>query len=623
MICLHIYPYLSVEAPRSPSRLHRDFLTHIAAMAAELSACAGLAQSLQVPNLAVLSADDLTSGTILNLTADPSCMRSQQRVDANICRLSMSLTTSPTSNITLEAWLPTNWTGRVMTVGNGGLGGCIQYEDLNYGSKNGFAAIGTNNGHDGNNGKAFLKNPGVVEDYVYRATSSASSMIPAISKQFYSRPHTKAYYLGCSTGGRQGFKMAQDFPEVFDGILAGAPAIDFNALTFWTGHFPNITGPPGSNTFLSPQEWELVYADVLKQCDGNDGATDGILEDPEGCKYCSRSLVCKANQSDSCLTLEKATTAQKVFSPLTGPDGALVFPRLQPGANSTMIHLSGQPSPYAEDWYRFVVYNDSSRDTTHLTLDDLAAAKRLNPFNVETWKGDLSSYQKRGGKLLHWHGLQDEIITSENSARYYDFVAKTMGLPTEELDKFYRYFRISGLGHCFGGDGANYIGHKNEYAVPGFEPDTNILAALVKWVEEGVGPETIRGTRFPNPGFGGPPVSPSGSCPSGSGPPEIEPPAPGTPETNPQGGGSLTSSPLSSGPLRADQPGPGAPKPSSPDAASPRSGPQDAVQQGNGPPGPESLDMSRALGERRHCKYPKKNLFEKGDFEKAESWECK
>ena len=54
-----------------------------------------------------------------------------------------------------------------------------------------------------------------------------------MTKLFYGRPYTKSYYLGCSTGGRQGLYAAQEFPNDFDGILAGSPAIDRNALVAW------------------------------------------------------------------------------------------------------------------------------------------------------------------------------------------------------------------------------------------------------------------------------------------------------------------------------------------------------------------------------------------------------
>ncbi|GAO16881.1 hypothetical protein UVI_02012010 [Ustilaginoidea virens] len=395
----------------------------------------------------------------------------------------------------MEVWLPDKWTGRVLAVGNSGLDGCIHYDDINYGVSAGFATVGTNNGHDGG-GAAFYRNPGTVEDYVSRAIHTASSVVKEASRAYYGKRHTKAYYLGCSTGGRQGFKEAQSFPDDFDGIVAGAPAINFNSLIYWSGHFSNLLGRPGSPTFLTPAEWNLVYADVLKQCDHLDGVVDGVLEDPHLCHYRPEALLCAAGRTNNCLTAAQAGAVRAVFSPLRSSQGDLMCPRMQPGPNFANI-FAAQPLSYSTEWFRYVVYNDPSWAPSQLSLKDWVAAERLNPFNVATRDGDLSKFQNRGGKILHYHGLEDPVISSENSIWYYDHVSRTMGLPPAKLDDFYRFFRISGLGHCAGGRGAGSIGNTKS-TVASLDPLRNVLFAMVKWVEQGVAPEVIRGTKHAN-----------------------------------------------------------------------------------------------------------------------------
>lgn len=460
--------------------------------------CARLSQKLSLPNTTVHSTDFVIAGTNLTFPDNhPTCRRPSQTVDVDLCRVSMLVVTGPTSNISLEAWLPLNWTGRFLSVGNGGTGGCIYYEDLNYAATQGFAAVGANNGHDGVTGVPFYNNPGVVEDYVYRSVHTGVVIGEQVSQAFYGKEHAKSYYLGCSTGGRQGFKEAQDFPEDFDGIVAGAPAFALSALLYWSGTFFITTGEPGSPEFLSSAQWDLVYADVLKQCDGLDGLVDGILEDPDLCQYRPEALICSADQTENCLTGTQAATVRTVFSPVYGPDGTLVYPRLEPGSNSTDRFLSGRAFEYTTDWYRYVVYNDPSWDPATLGLKDWTAASELNPFNTETWEGDLSRVRDRGAKILHYHGLQDPAISSGNSARYYNHVSRTMGLSSDELDDFYRYFRISGLAHCTGGPGATFIGNKGA-TVASYEPEGNVLSAIVRWVEEGIAPDSILGTRYVN-----------------------------------------------------------------------------------------------------------------------------
>ncbi|KAK1477583.1 tannase and feruloyl esterase [Colletotrichum tamarilloi] len=70
-----------------------------------------------------------------------------------------------------------------------------------------------------------------------------------------------------------------------------------------------------------------------------------------------------------------------------------------------------------------------------------------------------------------------------------------MNLPSKELDEFYRYFRISGMAHCRDGTGASMIGGNPE-TFTSYDPDANVLAAIVRWVEEGVAPDFILGSRL-------------------------------------------------------------------------------------------------------------------------------
>ncbi|KAH7349062.1 Tannase/feruloyl esterase [Pyrenochaeta sp. MPI-SDFR-AT-0127] len=461
--------------------------------------CSSVAGKLRIPNSSISFANYVTAGTTLQFPGnDPTCTRTSQAVSADICRIGLNITTSASSGLRMEAWLPRNWTGRFLSVGNGGLGGCIQYEDIEYATSLGFAAVGTNNGHDGMTGQSF-SNRAVVEDFAYRALHTGVVAGKKISQTFYGKKHKKSYYLGCSTGGRQGFKSVQAFPEDFDGVVAGAPAFAFNNLTSWSCSFYPLTGPPSAATFVPLNLWPVVHQDVLKQCDGLDGAKDGILESPDLCNYDPSGLVCGSGQNSSCLTPAQVETVRKVFSPIFDTAGNLVYPRLQPGAEATeapFAMLNGQPFG-AADWWRYAIFNDSQWDPLSLTPKDYETSARLNLFNIETWDGDLSAFKKRGGKLLHYHGLADGIITSDNSPRYYEHVSKTMGLEPKKLDDFYRFFRISGMAHCGGGPGASFIGNQRRNTAS-LRPEENVLMATVRWVEQGIPPDSILGTAYIN-----------------------------------------------------------------------------------------------------------------------------
>ncbi|KAF5023525.1 hypothetical protein F66182_4392 [Fusarium sp. NRRL 66182] len=468
--------------------------------------CADFKDSLKLPNTTVWFTQHVTAGTNLTFPDNhPTCNPKSQVVDVDVCRVSMRVETGFNASIALEAWLPSNWTGRFLSTGNGGMAGCIQYADVAYGAGFGFATVGANNGHNGTLGWPLYKNPGAVEDYVYRSVHTGTVIGKDVTRDFYGREHTKSYYLGCSTGGRQGWKEAQDFPDDFDGIVAGAPAMRFNGLQSRSGSFWGFTGPPGSPGFLSTEEWDMVMEDTLAQCDEPlDGVKDGVIEDPNLCVYRPESLICSEGQTEGCLTAPKIEVVRRVFSPLYGNNGSYIYPRMTPGASEGLARAvaATEPFAYSTEWFKYVIYDDLDWDPATIGPDDYDYAERLNPYDASTWKGDLSGFRDRGSKILHWHGLQDGLISSDNSQEYYDHVSRTMGLSNTELDEFYRYFRVSGCGHCDGGDGAARIGNRIEN-LGGNTADSNVLLAIVKWVEEGVAPDTITGQRYANNSLSG------------------------------------------------------------------------------------------------------------------------
>ncbi|KIK57913.1 hypothetical protein GYMLUDRAFT_737151 [Collybiopsis luxurians FD-317 M1] len=472
------------------------------------ASCSAIASELSVQNTTVFFSELVPAGSTVYFPDNhPSCGRPSQSVLEDICRVALYVHTSDRSGINLEAWLPRRWTGRFMSTGNGGLAGCIQYEDMAYASALGFATVGANNGHNGTSGQAFLNNLEVVADFAYRSVHTGVVVGKEVSKKFYGKAHTKSYYFGCSSGGRQGLKSVQDFPEDFDGVLAGAPANAFNGLLSWSGRFYAITGPPGSPSFISEQQWvEIVHSDILRQCDMLDGVEDGVIEDPNLCDYKPENLICssKAKDRSRCLSGEQVKAIRKMFSPLYSPEGEIWYPSQQPGSENKRTSnalYSGKPFPYTADWFRYAVYNNPDLDVTALNMTDWVAAHDMDLFEVDAWKGDLSTFKARNGKLIMWHGQADGEVSPANSERYYNHVSYSMSMPPSELDSFYRFFRISGMDHCRGGDGAWAIGQS--LAGTGgvldeitSHPDSNVLQALVRWVEQGKAPESLLGTRY-------------------------------------------------------------------------------------------------------------------------------
>ncbi|KAL4885662.1 putative feruloyl esterase B [Aspergillus karnatakaensis] len=461
--------------------------------------CERFADEIDLPHVRVNFVDYVPGGTNLTLVDKPiSCNGDYQLVSSDTCRVALAVATSNASEITLEAWFPRDYNGRFLSTGNGGLSGCIQYYDIAYGTGLGFATVGANNGHNGTSGEPFYNAPDVIEDFAHRSVHTGIVVGKKLTKLFYEEGYNKSYYMGCSTGGRQGFKLAQQYPNELDGILAGAPAFNFVNLLSWSGHFYPITGPVGSDTFLTTDEWALVHEEILRQCDSLDGAEDGVIEDTDLCHPDVSTILCNSESAvGTCLTEAQVNTVHQVFSPFLSSNGTLLYPRMQPGSEilAAPAMYNGVPFKYSADWYKYVVYSDPNWNATQWTVKDAERALRQNPYNIQTWDADLTPIRRAGAKILSYHGLQDQLISSDNSKLYYHRVQKAMGLNSTELDDFYRFFQISGMAHCADGDGAYAIGSRAETEA-GTDPEDNVLLAMVRWVEEGIAPETVRGAKY-------------------------------------------------------------------------------------------------------------------------------
>lgn len=417
----------------------------------------------------------------------------------DLCRIAMFVNTTTVSGITLEAWLPLNWHGRFLAVGNGGLSGCIYYEDIAYGASLGFATVGSNNGHNGTSGKPFYKNPEVVKDFAYRAVHTSAVIGKQITNIFYGQNYTYSYWLGCSTGGRQGLKSAQAFPDDFNGIAAGAPAIDQVALHGWSGWQGILAGFDNTtSSFITRSQWVSIQQEVLRQCDKLDGAEDGLLEDPSLCYPKISPLLCnQTSNASTCLTGEQATRVTKMFSDLYSDNDTLIYPRMQPGieVDSFNVYRAGTKFQYLEDWFRYVVYNDPNWDLATLSLSEIQENINADLYGIASSDADLSSFQATDGKIIMFHGSSDGVISSLNSIRYYESVVANMSMSPSELDSFFRFFRISGMGHCRRGPGGPWD-VANKYTGRPIDlntPENNILLAMVKWVEDGQAPDTLTG----------------------------------------------------------------------------------------------------------------------------------
>ncbi|KAG6847135.1 hypothetical protein H0H93_009924, partial [Arthromyces matolae] len=292
----------------------------------------------------------------------------------------------------------------------------IDYTNLDYGTSLHFASIASDNGHDGNDGIVFLNHPEVINDFAFRAIHVEALIGKQIVEAYYRRPHHKSYYLGCSTGGRQGTQAALKFPGDFDGIVAGSPATNFNNLQGWSAMLGRYIGAPNATdnpSFIPPDLWNVIAQEVLKQCDALDGVLDGIITEPDACQFRPEALACIHNEiTSSCLAQPQIDALNKVYAPLYGTSGDLLYPRYDPGAEAdgdSQDLLSGSILSFPNDWFRFAVLNDSTFSFDNFNLETIELANVINPGSIATFSGDLSAFEARGGKFLTYHGRRDQV----------------------------------------------------------------------------------------------------------------------------------------------------------------------------------------------------------------------
>ncbi|EPS44459.1 hypothetical protein H072_1554 [Dactylellina haptotyla CBS 200.50] len=496
LLCLRIVPAVLL--------VHASGI--LAAGPAFRNRCNDLINTFTADDVTVLLSEYVPAGTNI---ANPDVCTTSIITRADLCRIRLDVKTSDTSNTVTEAWMPANWKNkqkRYLMTGNGAWGGCIPFYDMAYTSGLGFAAIGHNTGHWGGAATEFT-NEEIFKDWVYRSIIAATDATKLAVNFFYQEELNKSYFYGCSTGGRQALRMAEEFPDKYDGIIAAAPATVWPNLAVSEALLALLVGPEGSPTFLTNDQWLAVEAETYTQCDKIDGVLDQVLEDPAKCRFRPEAMLCRPGQdwaSNRCLTATQVETVRKVFSPWSGNNGRYIYPRVSPGHLVRQGYLfvygalvGGGP----QDFLRYVVYNDPTYTLAdNFTLDTADIMLDGDWFGLST-TADLSGLQSSGHKLMVYHGLADPMVPPEASYEYYEDVARGMALPSDDLDGFFRFFPISGLAHCSFGNGAGFVQGPSQFqyniTASGTVNDNNgALMKMVKWVENNEPPETIRGWKL-------------------------------------------------------------------------------------------------------------------------------
>jgi feruloyl esterase len=364
--------------------------------------------------------------------------------------------------------------GKLQAVGNGGWAGALSYAAMADALRAGYASASTDTGHVGARGTFALDHPEKLIDFSWRSEHEMTVKAKTLIQAYYGAAPTLSYWNGCSTGGRQGLKEAQMFPNDYDGVIAGAPA-NRTAISLWIAHA--VLKDPAS--YIPPTKYPVIHHAAVAACDAVDGLKDGLIDDPSLCRFDPSVLLCKGADGPSCLTEPQIVAAKKIYSPATNPrTGEELFSSLVPGTELGwgVQALGPEPSAPIYDQYRYVVFKDPNWDWKTFDFDkDVARGNRPENLIMNATDPDMKRFFSHGGKLLLYHGWSDPNVPALNTIKYYNSVVKNLGGADRAADRI-RLFLAPGMGHCSGGEGPNVF---------------DKIGSLEHWVEQGRAPDAL------------------------------------------------------------------------------------------------------------------------------------
>ena len=387
------------------------------------------------------------------------------------------------ATIRFEVRMPAEgWTGRFMFHAPGGLAGVIG--DTSSLLDDGFAMATTDTGHESDNDPTFYYDDLAKLNFAFRANHLTTVLAKRIITAFYGQPVQHAYLWGCSNGGRAALVEALRYPDDYDGIIAGAPAIDYGhgllAWAFETSRHQK-RGP------LTAESVTVLEANTRRACDLLDGVADGIVGDPRKCtveRLELDALQCRNGASADCLTAGQIETARYIYTGITDEAGAVVVPGVYPGGElggdfelwvtGPVPFLEGTASDVTVDVIKAVMHREPDFDIDGFDpVKDLPKLKEIM-FSVDIPAPDFSRFQESGGKLIIYNGWHDMPCRAKALEGFLADAENLNG--ADALDEYLRAYMVPGMVHCAGGPGA--------WAA-------DFIEAIVAWVENDAAPARI------------------------------------------------------------------------------------------------------------------------------------
>jgi len=389
--------------------------------------------------------------------------------------------------------LPQNWNGRFLLQGGGGLNGSVP---LPLGAAaagdmpalaRGFAVMSHDSGHKGSVFQSdFMADQRAYLDFANSAVPVAAEVGKAITARYFGKLPSHSYMAGCSTGGREAMLASQRYPELFDGIVVGAPAMRTGnsnlALAYAAAQF-NRAAPVNRNgerlvdQIFSAKDRSLILSGLLRQCDQLDGLADGLIMNVKACRFDPAKLQCAKGKAEGCLSGAQVTAMKAAFSGPKDRAGYALYASfpydtgIVANANNSLPGFlpTGRPGPFGP----------ASRETA-IDLDARIHAIRSNAgqqlTDTSLWT-NLNTFTARGGKILFYHGVSDPWFSANDTLDYWQRVEEENGEAWRNSSRFYM---VPGMGHCGSGNAFEQF---------------DLLGAVVDWVEHAKAPEAVLSSR--------------------------------------------------------------------------------------------------------------------------------
>ncbi len=425
------------------------------------------------------------------------------------CLFRVTLNARPSSigglslGIGFELRLPLDWNGRFLFQGGGGLNGSLNPALGNVSGAasaldRGFAVVSTDGGHRGRSmvDSSFAADQQARLDFAYQAVQRTTYEAKSIIDRIYGRQPEYSYFMGCSTGGREGMLAAQRLPLEFDGVVAGDPAFNLTRIaanqvyslqTVTRIAPPGADGRPDTSAAFSDAELQAVAGAVTAQCDALDGLADGMINDFEGCGFDPGSLQCAAGADSGaeCLAALQVTALRDIFAGARTSAGVSLYGAFtyDTGIASSAwrsMHLGSNGRPPANaslgsDTLRLFAMTPARPDLDPIDFyfdRDMALTAETAAINDAV--GTLhSSFAGRGGKLIVYHGLSDQGMSA---GALTDWYAGLMPRDERGPQDWARLYFVPGMLHCAGGQATDSF---------------DMLTAIQAWVEDDVAPDRV------------------------------------------------------------------------------------------------------------------------------------